>query len=135
MAKTVQVEKQKKKQQQQRVEDTGEVGEELMSGDYKAVGEGGRVVPTWDKGKKRKRFVEEEEDKVKEEEEEEESSELLQDPLVVFGSDIMLMILSRLDARSVALSLLVSNGWQGVASSDRLWSSKMQFDTKGFATS
>lgn len=44
------------------------------------------------------------------------------DPLVVFGSDVMLIILSFLDARSVALSLLVSRDWYGVASSDRLWS-------------
>lgn len=47
------------------------------------------------------------------------------DPLVVFGSDIMLMILSYLDARSVALSLLVSRRWHGVASSDRLWTLKV----------
>ncbi|KAL8100054.1 uncharacterized protein LOC141684358 isoform X1 [Apium graveolens] len=44
------------------------------------------------------------------------------DPLVKFGSDVMFIILSFLDARSVALSLLVSRGWFGVASSDRLWS-------------
>lgn len=44
------------------------------------------------------------------------------DPLLKFGSDVMLIILSFLDARSVALSLLVSRGWYGVASSDRLWS-------------
>lgn len=47
------------------------------------------------------------------------------DPLVVFGSDIMLMILSYLDARSVALSLLVSRRWHGIASSDRLWTLKV----------
>ncbi|KAK8635289.1 hypothetical protein V6N13_023166 [Hibiscus sabdariffa] len=34
------------------------------------------------------------------------------------------MILSNLDARSVALSLLVSRAWHGVASSDSLWSYK-----------
>ncbi|KAH0637392.1 hypothetical protein KY289_037307 [Solanum tuberosum] len=44
----------------------------------------------------------------------------LSDPLVVLGSDIMLMILSCLDARSVALCLLVSCGWRVVASSDRV---------------
>uniref|UniRef100_A0A7N0TT16 F-box domain-containing protein n=1 Tax=Kalanchoe fedtschenkoi TaxID=63787 RepID=A0A7N0TT16_KALFE len=49
-----------------------------------------------------------------------------QDPLEVFGSDIMMMILSHLDARSVALSLLVSRAWHGVASSDRLWTSKCE---------
>ncbi|GLT68996.1 hypothetical protein SLA2020_411830 [Shorea laevis] len=52
--------------------------------------------------------------------------EVLQDPLEVFGRDIMVMILSNLDARSVALSLLVSRAWHGVASSDRLWSSKCE---------
>lgn len=47
------------------------------------------------------------------------------DPLELFGSDIMMMILNCLDARSVALSLVVSRKWHGVASSDRLWSSKV----------
>ncbi|XP_049344512.1 uncharacterized protein LOC125808884 isoform X2 [Solanum verrucosum] len=50
----------------------------------------------------------------------------LSDPLVVLGSDIMLMILSCLDARSVALCLLVSCGWRGIASSDKIWSSKCE---------
>ncbi|KAH0634345.1 hypothetical protein KY284_037131 [Solanum tuberosum] len=50
----------------------------------------------------------------------------LNDPLVVLGSDIMLMILSCLDARSVALCLLVSCGWRGFASSDKIWSSKCE---------
>lgn len=52
--------------------------------------------------------------------------ENLQDPLVVFGWDIMLMILSHLDARSVALSLVVSRSWHGVASSDAIWSKKCE---------
>uniref|UniRef100_A0A2N9GNM0 F-box domain-containing protein n=1 Tax=Fagus sylvatica TaxID=28930 RepID=A0A2N9GNM0_FAGSY len=46
------------------------------------------------------------------------------DPLEVFGTDIMLKILSNLDARSVALCLLVSRAWHAVASSDRLWAPK-----------
>ncbi|XP_059290134.1 uncharacterized protein LOC132043600 isoform X2 [Lycium ferocissimum] len=50
----------------------------------------------------------------------------VRDPLVVFGSDIMLLILSCLDARSVALSLLVSPEWRAVASSDKIWSSKCE---------
>ncbi|KAK1568605.1 hypothetical protein Q3G72_026557 [Acer saccharum] len=50
----------------------------------------------------------------------------LQDPLEVFGRDIMLMILRNLDAHSVALSLLVSRAWHGVASSDSLWTSKCE---------
>ncbi|KAL3329209.1 hypothetical protein AABB24_036350 [Solanum stoloniferum] len=50
----------------------------------------------------------------------------LSDPIVVLGSDIMLMILSCLDARSVALCLLVSCGWRAVASSDKIWSSKCE---------
>ncbi|KAH0637393.1 hypothetical protein KY289_037308 [Solanum tuberosum] len=50
----------------------------------------------------------------------------LSDPLVVLGSDVMLMILSCLDARSVALCLLVSCGWRAVASSDKIWSSKCE---------
>ncbi|GKC68889.1 F-box domain, cyclin-like protein, partial [Tanacetum coccineum] len=52
------------------------------------------------------------------------TEENLQDPLVVFGWDIMLMILNHLDARSVAQSLMVSRGWHGVASSDAIWSKK-----------
>lgn len=52
---------------------------------------------------------------------------LLGDPLAAVGFDIMTMILARLDARSVARSLLVSRGWHGVASSDRLWTSKVLF--------
>ncbi|KAL7105664.1 hypothetical protein ACP275_07G058000 [Erythranthe tilingii] len=47
-----------------------------------------------------------------------------QDPLAVFGSGIMLMILSRLDARSVALARLVSRGWLAVASVDEIWAPK-----------
>uniref|UniRef100_A0A3Q7I7X0 F-box domain-containing protein n=1 Tax=Solanum lycopersicum TaxID=4081 RepID=A0A3Q7I7X0_SOLLC len=50
----------------------------------------------------------------------------LSDPLVVLGTDVMLMILSCLDARSVALCLLVSRGWRAVASSDKIWSSKIE---------
>lgn len=50
----------------------------------------------------------------------------LQDPLVVCGCDIMLMILSRLDARSLASTLLVSRRWRMVASSDTLWSRKVR---------
>lgn len=78
-----------------------------------------------DKGKKRKRGKE---DQNQEEEEDENGGQeevLRRDPLKVFGRDIMLKILHNLDARSVALSLLVSRGWHGVASSDRLWSSKV----------
>ncbi|KAL8048332.1 hypothetical protein ABFX02_07G057200 [Erythranthe guttata] len=47
-----------------------------------------------------------------------------QDPLAVFGSGIMLVILSRLDARSVALARLVSRGWLAVASVDEIWAPK-----------
>ncbi|KAL7613619.1 hypothetical protein Lser_V15G06039 [Lactuca serriola] len=54
------------------------------------------------------------------------SQENSEDPLVVFGRDIMLMILNNLDARSVALSLLVSRSWHGVASSDAIWSKKCE---------
>ncbi|KAF5823084.1 putative F-box domain-containing protein [Helianthus annuus] len=50
---------------------------------------------------------------------------LQQDPLVVCGSDIMLMILSRLDARSLASTLGVSRRWRSVASSDIIWSKKL----------
>lgn len=50
---------------------------------------------------------------------------VLKDPLKVFGRDIMSMILDNLDARAGVLSLLVSHAWHGVASSDRLWSSKV----------
>ncbi|KAF3635865.1 putative NADH dehydrogenase [ubiquinone] 1 alpha subcomplex subunit 13-B-like [Capsicum annuum] len=51
---------------------------------------------------------------------------LRRDPLAVLGSDIMLIILSRLDARSVALCLLVSCGWRALASTDMIWSSKCE---------
>ncbi|KAK4585832.1 hypothetical protein RGQ29_023158 [Quercus rubra] len=51
---------------------------------------------------------------------------LRRDPLEVFGTDIMLKILSYLDARSVALSLLVSRAWHAVSSTDRLWASKLE---------
>ncbi|PWA40534.1 F-box domain, cyclin-like protein [Artemisia annua] len=50
----------------------------------------------------------------------------LHDPLDVFGFDIMLIILSHLDARSVATALLVSIGWRSVASSDTIWSKKCE---------
>ncbi|KAK6929666.1 hypothetical protein RJ641_003760 [Dillenia turbinata] len=84
------------------------------------------------KGRKRKKREEEkvgmnENKKRKSEAEnegEEEEEKKRQDPLVVFGTDIMTKILGYLDARSVALSLLVSRGWHGVASSDKLWTSK-----------
>lgn len=49
----------------------------------------------------------------------------VKDPLEVFGRDVMLMILNNLDARSVALSLLVSRAWNEVASSDAIWTSKV----------
>uniref|UniRef100_A0A2P2KYG2 F-box domain-containing protein n=1 Tax=Rhizophora mucronata TaxID=61149 RepID=A0A2P2KYG2_RHIMU len=49
---------------------------------------------------------------------------LLQDPLEVLGRDLMMKIFSNVDARSVALSLVVSRSWHGVACSDSLWSLK-----------
>ncbi|XP_022849419.1 uncharacterized protein LOC111371589 isoform X2 [Olea europaea var. sylvestris] len=49
----------------------------------------------------------------------------LQDPFVAFGSEIMVMILKQLDARSVARSRLISRGWHSIASSDEIWSRKM----------
>lgn len=83
----------------------------------------GEVMETTGKKRKRRR-KEKEEEKAEEIIEEEEGFER-RDPLDVFGSDVMMMILSCLDARSVALSLLVSRRWHGVASSDRLWTSKV----------
>lgn len=56
-------------------------------------------------------------------------NELLQDPFEVLGPDLLMTILSYVDARSVALSLLVSRSWYAVASSDRLWSSKVSVFT------
>ncbi|XP_061976286.1 uncharacterized protein LOC133697620 isoform X2 [Populus nigra] len=47
-----------------------------------------------------------------------------QDPLDVLGRDLMLRVLSNLDARSLALCLVVSRTWNRVASSDLLWTSK-----------
>ncbi|ESR33747.1 hypothetical protein CICLE_v10005680mg [Citrus x clementina] len=71
------------------------------------------------KRRKKKRNREKRKEKIEEEE------DLSQDPLEVFGRDIILMILKNLDARSVALSLLVSRAWHGVASSDSIWSAKV----------
>ncbi|CAI0383225.1 unnamed protein product [Linum tenue] len=50
----------------------------------------------------------------------------LQNPLEVLGFDLMMKILGSLDARSVALSLLVSHGWNSIASADHLWGSKCE---------
>ncbi|XP_076911685.1 uncharacterized protein LOC143569730 [Bidens hawaiensis] len=48
------------------------------------------------------------------------------DPLVVFGWDVMLLILDHLDARSLAPSLIVSRTWHALASADKLWSKKCE---------
>ncbi|KAM7264490.1 hypothetical protein ACFE04_002173 [Oxalis oulophora] len=48
------------------------------------------------------------------------------DPFEVLGRDLMFEALSHLDAGSTALCLLVSSDWHGVASSDRLWTSKCE---------
>lgn len=50
-----------------------------------------------------------------------------EDPLLVFGSEIMTIIMGKLDIRSVAEARLVSRGWQAVASSDRIWGPKVRF--------
>ncbi|XP_077252742.1 uncharacterized protein LOC143892179 [Tasmannia lanceolata] len=76
------------------------------------------------KERKRKKLKGEERERESEREGGEDSQ--VRDPLVVFGSDIFMMILSHLGARSVAQSLLVSRGWHEVASSDRLWSTKLE---------
>ncbi|KAG8372792.1 hypothetical protein BUALT_Bualt12G0103800 [Buddleja alternifolia] len=47
-----------------------------------------------------------------------------QDPLEVFGSEIMTVMLSKVDARSVAIARLVCRGWHAVASSDKIWAPK-----------
>ncbi|XP_073312050.1 uncharacterized protein [Primulina huaijiensis] len=49
------------------------------------------------------------------------------DPLMVFGPGIMMIILNKLDARSVALARLVSRDWCTVASSDKIWAPKDLF--------
>lgn len=54
------------------------------------------------------------------EEEEREKGE--EDPMEGLGEDLMMKILARLDARSLARSLLVSRHWFSLASSDSLWS-------------
>ncbi|XP_073312049.1 uncharacterized protein [Primulina huaijiensis] len=48
------------------------------------------------------------------------------DPLMVFGPGIMMIILNKLDARSVALARLVSRDWCTVASSDKIWAPKCE---------
>ncbi|WCJ24174.1 hypothetical protein M5689_006154 [Euphorbia peplus] len=54
------------------------------------------------------------------------SSSCEQDPLEVLGWDLMMKILKNLDACSVAVSLTVSRHWNGIASSDRLWTSMVE---------
>jgi len=49
------------------------------------------------------------------------------DPVKVLGEDLMMKILARLDARSLARSLLVSRPWFSLASSDSLWSPLVGF--------
>ncbi|KAJ6790788.1 Uncharacterized protein M6B38_248390 [Iris pallida] len=62
-----------------------------------------------------------------EEEEREESRRVSsEDPLVVLGPDVLTKVLEFLDARSVARLLVVSQGWNAVASSDRLWAPKCE---------
>ncbi|GMH08265.1 hypothetical protein Nepgr_010105 [Nepenthes gracilis] len=73
-----------------------------------------------EKSKKRRREKREENSKGGKDEGEGRES-LSRDPLVVLGWDLMMKILSYLDASSVALSLLVSRGWNRVASNDSLW--------------
>ncbi|XP_068666692.1 uncharacterized protein [Aristolochia californica] len=51
---------------------------------------------------------------------------VVRDVLVVLGEDIFSIILSHLDARSVAHSLVVSRAWHEVASSDKVWSFKLE---------
>lgn len=50
-----------------------------------------------------------------------------EDPFLVFGLEIMTIILGKLDVRSVAEARLVSRGWEAVASSDRIWGPKVRF--------
>lgn len=54
-----------------------------------------------------------------------EEAEAELDPLMIFGWGIMMMILNKLDARSVARSRLVSREWLKVASSDMIWAPKV----------
>ncbi|KAL7177528.1 hypothetical protein ACSBR2_030816 [Camellia fascicularis] len=89
---------------------------EVSNDDGDDVDRRGEVMETT--GKKRKKRKREPSRELKTEE------ALLQDPLTVFGSDIMFMILRHLNAPSVALSLLTSRTWYGVASSDSLWKRK-----------
>lgn len=93
------------------------------SGNYDVVGQ--EMEKHRKRRKRRKRGSETVEDVEGENRGGEAEGFLLRDPLEVFGRDIMLMILSKLDARSVALSLLVSRTWHGVASSDRIWGPKV----------
>ncbi|MCL7037328.1 hypothetical protein MKW94_024440 [Papaver nudicaule] len=51
---------------------------------------------------------------------------VVREPLLVFGEDLMLVILNHLDAQGVASCLLVSHGWSDVASSDSLWTKKCE---------
>lgn len=53
------------------------------------------------------------------------------DPVEVLGQDLMTKILARLDARSLARSLLVSRSWFSLASCDALWSPLDVFNYEG----
>ncbi|CAN1144708.1 hypothetical protein LINPERPRIM_LOCUS16769 [Linum perenne] len=48
------------------------------------------------------------------------------DPLEVLGWDVTMKIMGKLDAPSMALCLLVSRGWNSIASTDTLWSLKCE---------
>ncbi|KAA8527856.1 hypothetical protein F0562_035275 [Nyssa sinensis] len=98
------------------IEEVGDESSVLSYGDGEEVDRRGEVMETTGKKRKKRRK--------RETRAERKGAELHRDPLIVLGSDTMMMILRQLDARSVALSLLISRGWHGVASSDLLWSIK-----------
>nr|XP_027120901.1 uncharacterized protein LOC113737968 [Coffea arabica] len=120
----------KNHQKKTKIEENGDwssrfpcIGDNLCDGGYIDIVES-RVK----KRKRRKKLDKEEEDKFTVEKGHDLPIESVkkQDPLVVLGYDIMLMIFGYLDARSVVLSLLASCRWHGVACSDRLWAPKCE---------
>ncbi|CAO2822026.1 unnamed protein product [Amaranthus hypochondriacus] len=70
--------------------------------------------------KKRKKMVGSKKRHMKKEKREEMG--MVGDPLKVLGEDIMMKIMGKMDAYSLARSLVVSNSWFSLASSDSLWS-------------
>ncbi|GFQ05195.1 hypothetical protein PHJA_002663600, partial [Phtheirospermum japonicum] len=54
-------------------------------------------------------------------------AERSQDPLVVFCEGVMMIVMGKLDVRSITVARVLNSEWLTLASDDKLWATRVHF--------